>query len=58
MSNNEIVFTGASEDLRDLEIETFEVESLTDLGIVAAVAAEIDLTVACTSSTTSSTCCG
>jgi thiazolylpeptide-type bacteriocin precursor len=58
MSNNEIVFTGASEDLRDLEIETFEVESLTDLGIVAAVAAEVDLTVASTSSTTSSTCCG
>lgn len=57
---NDMVTSGiqanAADDLFDLEIETFEVESLSDLGIVAAAAAEESLTVASTSSTTSSSC--
>lgn len=44
-------------DLQDLEIETFEIETLSEIGVNAAMAeSELDLTVASTSSTCSSSC--
>jgi thiazolylpeptide-type bacteriocin precursor len=50
---------GTAVDLQDLEIETFEIETLSELGVTAALAEEaaaLDLTVSTTSSTTSSSC--
>lgn len=56
MNNKEISATTAAVDLCDLEIETFEVESLSDLGIVASAMELPEITIASTSSTTSSSC--
>lgn len=58
MSQNEIAEHSGSlqdlQDLQDLEIETFEIDTLSELGIDAAVSTGV--TVATTSSSTSSSC--